>query len=418
MEIWLNTIYFLAILTAGLVVFLWLASKHFNGAIYLTIFLLPLYIFKFRIWFVPFNVQEALVWILFAVWLLQKKYRKIDLLKIKNFILPALFVLIGTVLGVMVSDNLNVSAGILKGWFLAPMVLGLIMTTEIKGKTEIKKALGALFASAGIVGAVGIIYLVYGRLTFDGRLSAFYLSPNQLAMYLVPGFLIGVGLLTFIPGKKAKIIISCGLAIIGVAIYFTFSYAAWLGMLLALVIIFAFGSKNKKLLIFCFLSVIFLLSILFLSQNGTEKLNNLFYSSRSSLQSRLAIWQAAWQTGKAHPVFGIGAGMFQDFYLKYQSHFALPYLEWAVPQPHNIFLAFWLEAGTVGLAGFLWLLIVFFKMIFGAIKQKNQLALVLGALIVYVLLHGLVDTTYWKNDLAMIFWVIIALGTALENYDF
>jgi len=28
----------------------------------------------------------------------------------------------------------------------------------------------------------------------------------------------------------------------------------------------------------------------------------------------------------------------------------------------------------------------------------------------YILIHGLVDTTYWKNDLSIIFWLVIVLG--------
>ena len=27
---------------------------------------------------------------------------------------------------------------------------------------------------------------------------------------------------------------------------------------------------------------------------------------------------------------------------------------------------------------------------------------------IYILIHGLVDTTYWRNDLAVVFWMIIA----------
>lgn len=36
---------------------------------------------------------------------------------------------------------------------------------------------------------------------------------------------------------------------------------------------------------------------------------------------------------------------------------------------------------------------------------------------IYALVHGLVDTTYWKNDLALMFWLIIGGGlTTFEMY--
>lgn len=141
-------------------------------------------------------------------------------------------------------------------------------------------------------------------------------------------------------------------------------------------------------------------------------------SVRSSWQSRLAIWQAAWLIGKDHPIFGIGAGMFQEYYLRYQKYFSVPYLEWAVPQPHNLFLAFWLQAGLLGLFGFVWLLVIFFRQAISLIKKRNQLAMAMGLVVLYTLLHGLVDTTYFKNDLAVVFWLMAALLASLvDSFD-
>jgi O-antigen ligase len=82
-------------------------------------------------------------------------------------------------------------------------------------------------------------------------------------------------------------------------------------------------------------------------------------------------------------------------------------LEWAVPQPHNIFLAFWLQAGLLGFAGFLMLLFFIFNALFRILQDKKNatLAAPLLGFFLYVVLHGLIDTTFWKNDLAFLFWV-------------
>ena len=138
------------------------------------------------------------------------------------------------------------------------------------------------------------------------------------------------------------------------------------------------------------------------------------------------IWRAAWMIGKDHPIFGIGPGNFLKYYLDYQKRFSEPYLEWAVPEPHNIFLAFWLEAGILGLSGFALLLYWFFKKgIFEYKKARPGSArhgskdisatILLISLMAYILIHGLFDTTYWKNDLAIMFWVII--GTMLIDNE-
>ena len=141
--------------------------------------------------------------------------------------------------------------------------------------------------------------------------------------------------------------------------------------------------------------------------------------SYPSIKSRLVIWQSAWEILKDHPLIGIGPGMFQKYYLDYQPRFE-PYPEWAVPQPHNIFLAFWLQTGLLGLIGLVWLLAVFFRETKKGLNpgQGSILMIILMAAMIYVIVHGLVDTTYWKNDLAIIFWLITALANRVNHLSY
>ncbi|MBI4709333.1 MAG: O-antigen ligase family protein [Candidatus Portnoybacteria bacterium] len=415
MAISINSIYEIAILVIGFIAFAFLAWRNFERALYLVIIFLPLYILKVKLFIIPFNVLEILIWFLFAVWILRGAYRNIDLSKFKDFLWPVVLILGGVILGLFISDNFKISAGIFKGWFLTPLIFALILVGELKGDEKKKNIFWSFYISAVLVAIIALSYYIGGKVTFDGRLSAFFLSPNHLAMYLAPGFLAGLGLFGLTDSRKQRILLAAGLFICGLSIYFTFSYLAWISVLAAAafwpIIKFKWLDKNDKklLLIGCLLFVI-LLAGLFFSQFGSEKLDNLLHSDRSSWQSRLMIWRAAGEIIKDHPILGIGAGMFQGYYLKYQSRFSVPYLEWAVPQPHNLFLAFWLQAGLAGLVGLIWLLAVFFKKTFSLLKNKNQLALILIILMGYIILHGLLDTTYFKNDSAVIFWIIIALA--------
>jgi O-antigen ligase len=117
------------------------------------------------------------------------------------------------------------------------------------------------------------------------------------------------------------------------------------------------------------------------------------------------IWQSSGKILSDNWLLGIGPGNFQDKYLEYQKYFP-PYLEWAVPHPHNLYLAFWLYGGLVGLVSFLVILYFFFKKVetpkLGVSTGVKYIAL---GVMIYVLLHGLVDTTIFKNDLAVVFWL-------------
>jgi O-antigen ligase len=118
------------------------------------------------------------------------------------------------------------------------------------------------------------------------------------------------------------------------------------------------------------------------------------------------IWQSAGKILEDNPTWGIGPGNFQEKYLEYQKYYP-PYLEWAVPHPHNLYLAFYLYSGILGLAAFLLSIFFWLKKIMA--QKKEATVLVALGIIAYFLLHGMVDTTYFKNDLAVIFWLAFFL---------
>jgi putative inorganic carbon (HCO3(-)) transporter len=129
---------------------------------------------------------------------------------------------------------------------------------------------------------------------------------------------------------------------------------------------------------------------------------------RLSLGSRLEIWQTTWEVFKTYPITGIGPGTFSDYFP--------PYPDWGVPQPHNIYLAFLIQTGIFGFIGFIWLLIWFFKTGLRSLVTDYWLPItILMSAMIYVLGHGLIDTTYWKNDLSVFFWLLIGLMAVLKN---
>jgi len=198
--------------------------------------------------------------------------------------------------------------------------------------------------------------------------------------------------------------------IILVPLFFTRSYGAFLGLLGGLFYLLWMSvydkiqpNRKKKYLI-AILMILFFGLIL-----GYSKIDQIENSNeRSSFHSRLMIWDASIEMIKESPFAGIGPGTFQEKYLSLAENRSEPYLEWAVPQPHNIFLAFYLESGLLGLIGFMTILYWFFK-------NKGEMT-ILKALMIYFLVHGLIDTTYWKNDLAIMFWIVLGLSVVgLKN---
>lgn len=391
------------------------------------LFLLPFYFVKFKFVWLSLNLIEILILILLFLWLISKtaKHEILDTKCNKKYLLPILLILIGITLSVIANRNYYVGLGILKGWFVFPIIFGIIFYDALKKDDSLLgKTLLALFFSGAAVSAAGAVYKISGFLTYDGRLRIFYDSPNQLAMFLAVPFLIGIikiekfgfeKLQALASKKKAELwkvgAIISGLLLILLNLYLTKSYGAWLALAIVLIVIFWLKYRTFRhrigLLILIFLAAIII------GQTKSQKLEGLAnFGGRSSLDSRVMIWKSAGRMIKDNPLFGIGPGNFQNKYLEYQKYFP-PYLEWAVPQPHNVFLAFWLEAGFIGLVGFVLLLAQFFKDNKKAIENNRLYGILCLAIIIYFLIHGLIDTTYWRNDMAFLFWTIIPVNCYL-----
>ena len=82
--------------------------------------------------------------------------------------------------------------------------------------------------------------------------------------------------------------------------------------------------------------------------------------------------------------------------------------------PHNIFLTVWSELGLLGLISFVGLVVHIFAQLIRLNKKKIDLfALALVGSFSFMLIHGLVDVPYFKNDLSLEFWSLIVLAEVI-----
>ncbi len=370
--------------------------KILTWGIYLVVFCLPLYLVRFMIFGIPTTVLEILIYILFLLWLVEggNKNLKIILKNNKLLIFGIVFLFIGVSLATIFSLDLRTSAGIWKAWFVDPILFFIVLISVIKNSEQVKKVLFSLFLSGIVVSIIALIYLILGELDPVGRLQAFYTSPNYLAMYLVPALIIGFWSLL-----RSKTYFLAPTLLLAVILFFTRSFSSWLAIITVLgfsLFIYLFKSRKKYawLILVAVLIIILILGYLALTQR------------ESSLNARLIIWQKAWEIFTTHPILGIGPGTFGNYFL--------PSPEWGVPQPHNIFLAFLLQTGLIGFLGFVLLLIYFFRPKADQ-PRAGSLQLLLMMIMACILIHGLTDTLYWKNDIAVVFWVIIGSMVILSR---
>jgi len=392
-----------------------------NSLFLLTIFSMPLYLVRMNIFGLPSNVFELLAILTIAILFL--KTRKVLIEKLfglpKLLLVSVMLILSGVLLSILFNENYRAGFGIFKSWFLVPILFSFLLYIIFDSKENLEKVFLSIYLSAAIVGFISIVYKTLGIVTYDNRLEAFYSSPNYLAIYLSSSIFFGFYFIAKSFLEKAyskKFFVHLFLTLLLLlSLYFTYSYGAWLAVFIALLFTIFFSVPQKKFLISILFFIIAATILVF--QFNTSKFSSLVnFSQRSSFSSRIMIWDASFLMIKQNPVWGIGPGNFQNSYLSLQKYFS-PYLEWAVPQPHNIFIAFWLQSGFMGLIGFLLLLFFIFKIFFEINKNKKDTFLTAPLLgfFLYTVLHGLLDTTYWKNDYSFLFWICVFLIFSIRN---
>lgn len=243
----------------------------------------------------------------------------------------------------------------------------------------------------------------WGNTIEPRRAIGFFSHPNFYSLFSAPllAFLIADLEIRLNNFKSnwifvfAWIVGACGMTL-------SLSRSGWLGLGMAIIIYFLFSSKNKlKKILLCLgvIGTIITISI----PNLRWRIILPFYGEKSAV-SRLSLWQTGWKGIKESPIFGLGLKGFAN---NWQRLNADPNLD-SHNYPHNIFLNFWLETGLLGLFSFAGLIGLH---IYRGLKNRTNPILFGTALfLITFLFQGLLDNPYFKNDLALIFWIILSLA--------
>ncbi len=407
-----------------------LLKRFLQWLLWMSPFFFPLYLLRFQVAGIPFTVLEVFTYLLFGAFVLalilkQIKWRESKILY-AGYIFGGLLV-VGAFLSAFFSETdfitlsrelLNtqrVSLGLWKGWVFAPFLYFLVLTQRINASKSLRLIFLNFIYSAAIISLIAYGLGIFAEgFTDDLRLAGLFESANYLALYLGPALLLS-GYFLF---QKKELTGShrwlnlFSFAIVLHALVMTQSYGAILSLFGAIgfyVLGLIVGHRKKmKTLIWGIVSLGCVFVILIISQWNSPKFQQfLDWESRSSSSVRIELYQVSSHMIAERPVLGVGPGLF-EYYYQFKAPTVLDWapLEWNMPHPHNIFLGFWLSAGIMGLFA-----------LFGFIVLAHQKFTYPLLAFWGILIHGLFDMPFWKNDLAMIFFLIIGGIVILLNLE-
>jgi len=397
--------------------FLGLSWRRIEWALYLIILASPSYLIRFSVFNIPGTVLEGMILILFMVWVINGiKSKEIisrvrDLfVKHKSFVWSILLFLLATTTAVFIAPELRAAAGVWKAFFIEPILLFVVFLDTIRTRKQFQTIVWLLGFSLLVPAGVALYQKFTGALISNPfwqaeetrRVVSVYGFPNAVGLYFAPIVTLLIGYMSpKLKSIKDVSFFTYGfLVLIGlVSIVFAQSKGALLGVFLGLVFL-ALFYKGKR--VFFIVVVVGALGVAFLMPQLRSLGGVSTVVGGGSFEVRLEQWRETWELIKERPIFGSGLSGYQEAVAPYHSK---SYIEIYL-YPHNVLLNFWVEIGLIGLISFGWLVSLFYRKGF---QIFDDYSIPVMAAVTTLLGHGLVDVPYFKNDISVLFWILIGL---------
>ena len=372
---------------------------------------MPLYVVRWHVGPLPTTLLENLILVTALLYAITLWRRRGPLPKRTPYDIPILIFLMAGAVGIIVAPDHRAALGIYRAFLIEPVAMFYVATAVLRSAADLKPILiagaisASLFSIAVIVNFTGV--LAYGDLNPSDAPGVFGINPNAVALFLEPIAAVAAGFVLFGGSRNIRWIAVAVLAFVLPALACTLSRGAFMaGAVLAVVAVLSVRNLRLRLGLLgaAIVAGLALSQVPFVAARLAHQLDPHY----STLALREAIWSVTLRMLGDHPLFGAGINGYQTVMSHYRTRNLHP-----EPYAHNIFLTTWSEVGLIGLVAFAAIL---FGLLWRAARTFNSapdlyrplLWGIFGAWVVFVV-HGLVDSPYWKNDLSLEFWILAAL---------
>jgi putative inorganic carbon (HCO3(-)) transporter len=196
-----------------------------------------------------------------------------------------------------------------------------------------------------------------------------------------------------------------GWVLVSAGIVLSQARGVWLGLLGGLLVMGAMAFRKsplKRLLLILLIAAPLVVAV---SPRIRSRLFSIFSSSQGTVSdqqsknTRLEIWRQAWTSMKEHPITGRGLEGARFNIVQPWTNIKSVWTE-----AHNIYLQCGVEMGWVGLALFIWIMILVGKTI---IESSSSWRPAILASVVALWVAGLTESWMGDKEVAMIFWALV-----------
>jgi O-antigen ligase len=377
--------------------------------------LAPAYVVRWHVGPLPTTVLENAILLTFAAFAFESIRDSVRPTWRTRVTIPAVLFLIAGAISVVVPPDHRAALGIYRAYLIEPVAFGLVLINAVTTPRRALALVGGLALGGAIAGLANSAVVINALLhnTYDVVTTppvVIYNTANAVALYLVPLIGFAGAVVLHWPARRERLIAAAFLVLGVFAVLLSFSRGGYLALaVVAIALALTHKYRWPLLGVGAVASAVLLIVPALRRRVETEfSLGN----PHNTLVGRSHLWTAALQMFREHPVFGAGLSGFAAA--------IAPFWNATHPDrygyPHNIVLNFWSENGLLGLAAFAWIFIAAFLLALRGWREPGPewrvVHLGVALALVAMLVHGLVDVPYWKNDLSLEFWVLISLTVA------
>ena len=378
----------------------------------------PIYLIRLAFFELPLTLLE--LWIVVLFLLTVKKFPLSTWWKTLQGDRFTPFLVAWIVLGLVAastSPDLRGGFGLWKAYVVEPVLFFAVVRTWIITESDRLKTMWSLGWGSLLVSLFAAAQWIFDRWVpvpwdVERRVTSVFPFPNAVGLWLGPIsiLMLGVALKEWEEAKEArrrpwKAVVA--LFITGsawCAIWWSKSEAALLSIAICIGIVLWVWIKHQRFHQARWIAVALILPIIYIATKikTLQPLLEKVLLQDSSGQTRLFIWQETFAFLRDHWFFGAGLGGYPKAIIPYHAHTFLERFQY----PHQIFLNVWVELGLIGLTLTLCGMILFWR---SRRLDPPWITFWISLVFVQMMIHGLVDVPYFKNDLAVLCWTLAAL---------
>jgi len=374
--------------------------------------LLPTYLIRFNLFGVPVTFLEIIILSIFTGWFIF--FRHSDLIKkrLSKIRIPLILFFLASVIAVIIAPDKISALGIWKAYFFEAGLIFFLIIALVHNRKDFSHIVFGLSISALLISLYAIAQKFLGfpipyKWASELRATSIFPYPNAVGLYLAPIILLMIneGIADI---KKIKLsayfILTSILALIAIAV--AQSDGALIGLAVGLFIFIILHVLVKGRYKTGIAIIILVLVIASLTFSLVAPVKDKIMLKDWSGMVRFTIWGETWNMLRDNFIFGAGLDGYKIKIWPY--HESYQWME-VFLYPHNIIFNFWSELGLLGVASFIWLISSFYKTCYLLIKKERVFIITAISAMIVLLVHGLVDVPYFKNDLSILFWIIFSM---------